>query len=257
MTILDQTLPSTAHPTEAFLPFAGMSRVPAHLSPLQLPAFLARLRQVVADQTSQRQFTRDTGWSLGTLNRTGWTFDAPREDPRPSVHSAGTAGYERLVAITFVDWATKNHWGEREDARLAPGTRVRFKRDFHALLDAARTEFIAVGKWRTGAIIREHGPSYLVCLDGYKREFPAGESEFEPIPVVCPPPASSPLVIGTRIRFLRLLGEDATGDHPALEYARRGETGEITGHGTQESYWAKTDHWPASFGLAPGEFEVL
>lgn len=67
---------------------------------------------------------------------------------------------------------------------------------------------------------------------------------------------SERLPIGTRIRFLRDLIEDADGDHPALLYAKRGELGTITGHGTPEGYWAKLGSWPNAFGASRDEFEV-
>lgn len=64
------------------------------------------------------------------------------------------------------------------------------------------------------------------------------------------------LEIGTRIRFNRTMTEPACGDHPALLYAYKGEAGTITGYGTKEGYWAKTDNHPAAFGAAPHEFDV-
>lgn len=66
-----------------------------------------------------------------------------------------------------------------------------------------------------------------------------------------------PLPVGTRIRFTKTLTEPACGDHPAFIYARKGELGEITGHGTREGYWAKWDRWPHPFGLSPAEFEPV
>ena len=65
------------------------------------------------------------------------------------------------------------------------------------------------------------------------------------------------LPVGTRIRFLHDLTEDACGDHPCLLYARRGGLGTITGHGTSEGYWVKWDDWPNAFGASADEFEVL
>jgi hypothetical protein len=65
------------------------------------------------------------------------------------------------------------------------------------------------------------------------------------------------LPIGTRIKFRKTLTEPACGDHPALLYAREGETGKITRHGAPEGYWVKTDNWPNAFGAAPWEFDVL
>lgn len=65
------------------------------------------------------------------------------------------------------------------------------------------------------------------------------------------------LPVGTRIRFTRTLTEDATGDHPAYIYARKGDEGEVTGHGTSEGYWVKWDKWPHAFGAGRDEFEPL
>ncbi len=69
--------------------------------------------------------------------------------------------------------------------------------------------------------------------------------------------AAEQLPTGTRIRFTRTLEADATEDHPPIVYAYEGELGQITGHGTKEGYWVKTDNWPNSFGAGPGEFEVV
>jgi hypothetical protein len=63
--------------------------------------------------------------------------------------------------------------------------------------------------------------------------------------------------VGTRIRFLKTLEEAPNEAHPWVMFACAGERGIITGHGTKEGYWARTDSWPAPFGLAPDEFEVL
>lgn len=65
------------------------------------------------------------------------------------------------------------------------------------------------------------------------------------------------LPVGTRIRFTQTLEERANEEHPDLTFAARGETGEITGHGTREGYWVKTDGWPHSFGASREEFEVI
>lgn len=65
------------------------------------------------------------------------------------------------------------------------------------------------------------------------------------------------LPVGTRIRFTRELTAPPCEDHPGFLYARRGDTGTITGHGTPEGYWAKTDGTYPPFGVAPGEFEVI
>ena len=68
---------------------------------------------------------------------------------------------------------------------------------------------------------------------------------------------SRPVPVGTRIRFTRDLECGPTGDHPAFIYARKGDLGRITGHGTREGYWATWDRWPTPFGLSPDEFEVV
>ena len=65
------------------------------------------------------------------------------------------------------------------------------------------------------------------------------------------------LPIGTRIRFVERLDAAANEDHPDIVYAKKGETGEIVGHGCKEGYWVKTDHWPARFGASREEFEPL
>lgn len=63
--------------------------------------------------------------------------------------------------------------------------------------------------------------------------------------------------VGTRIRFTKELATGATGDHPALSYASKGDLGEVTGHGCREGYWVKTDNWPTPFGASEDEFEVV
>ena len=60
------------------------------------------------------------------------------------------------------------------------------------------------------------------------------------------------LPVGTRVRFVKELGSDATGDHPALLYAEKGERGTVTGHGCSEGHWVRTDHTTASFGATYG-----
>lgn len=65
------------------------------------------------------------------------------------------------------------------------------------------------------------------------------------------------LPIGTRIRFVETLDAPASGDHPALIYATKGEMGEITGYGTREGYWVKTDSWPNPFGASIEEFTPI
>jgi len=56
------------------------------------------------------------------------------------------------------------------------------------------------------------------------------------------------LEIGTRIIFVKLLDSPATGDHPELVYAYKGDEGEVTGYNNFEGYWVKRDKWPAPFG---------
>ena len=65
------------------------------------------------------------------------------------------------------------------------------------------------------------------------------------------------LTVGTRIRFRRDLTEGPDEDHPAIIYARGGELGTITGHGTPEGYWVTWDGWPNRFGASEDEFEVV
>jgi hypothetical protein len=59
--------------------------------------------------------------------------------------------------------------------------------------------------------------------------------------------------VGTRIKFVKSLYGDATGDSPACVYAEKGEGGEVMGHGTREGHWVKTDSWPHAFGA---EYEI-
>ena len=61
------------------------------------------------------------------------------------------------------------------------------------------------------------------------------------------------LPIGTRIKFVKDLTGDATGEHPAYLYARKGDGGEVTGHGCWEGHWVKWDKWDAPFGAKLGE----
>lgn len=64
--------------------------------------------------------------------------------------------------------------------------------------------------------------------------------------------------VGTKIRFTRTLTSAANEEHPALEYAHHGETGEITEvGGCWEGYWVKTDGWPNPFGCENKDFEIL
>jgi len=66
------------------------------------------------------------------------------------------------------------------------------------------------------------------------------------------------LPVGTKIRFLQTLETGPTGDHPALLFARKGQTGEVTGHNDNEGHWVKTDDWATPFGATyKVEFEVI
>lgn len=67
---------------------------------------------------------------------------------------------------------------------------------------------------------------------------------------------AGPLEIGTRIRFNRDLTEPASGDHPALLYAYKGEAGTIIGYSAKEGYLVRADHHHAKFGAALHEFDV-
>ncbi len=67
------------------------------------------------------------------------------------------------------------------------------------------------------------------------------------------------LPVGTRIRFLRQLTEDACGDHPEFLLASKGELGTVVSNsGKFHRYSVIADHWPsASFGVDDGEFEAV
>lgn len=65
------------------------------------------------------------------------------------------------------------------------------------------------------------------------------------------------LPVGTRIRFTQTLVSGPDEDGPGNLYAREGDLGEITGHGTREGYWVKWDHWKNPFGASRDEFEPL
>lgn len=62
---------------------------------------------------------------------------------------------------------------------------------------------------------------------------------------------------GMRIRFLRDLTVGATGDHPPLVYAYKGDGGRITRvGGCWEGFWVKWDKWQsAAFGCEEKDFE--
>lgn len=61
------------------------------------------------------------------------------------------------------------------------------------------------------------------------------------------------LPIGTRIKFLKDLDRGPDEDSPACTYARKGDGGEVTGHGCWEGHWVKWDKWPKPFGAKLGE----
>jgi len=65
------------------------------------------------------------------------------------------------------------------------------------------------------------------------------------------------LEIGTKIKFTKDLYSHATDDCPAFDYARKGETGEVTGHDCREGHMVKTDNWDASFGAILNEEFVM
>ena len=60
------------------------------------------------------------------------------------------------------------------------------------------------------------------------------------------------LPVGTRIRFVKSLYGDATEDSPACVYAKMGDGGVVTGHGTPEGHWVEWDEWPHAFGAEHG-----
>lgn len=61
----------------------------------------------------------------------------------------------------------------------------------------------------------------------------------------------------TKIKFTKTLTEAASGDHPALLYAKEGETGIIGAGSSPEGYWAKVDGQPDWFGVREEEFEII
>ncbi len=60
------------------------------------------------------------------------------------------------------------------------------------------------------------------------------------------------LPVGARIRFIKSIYGDATGDYPACVYAEKGDGGVVTGHDTPEGHWVKWDKWPLAFGAEYG-----
>ncbi len=62
---------------------------------------------------------------------------------------------------------------------------------------------------------------------------------------------------GMRIKFRRDLTANATEEHPAFIYARKGEGGRITRvGGCWEGFWVKWDEWlSAAFGCQSKDFE--
>ena len=65
--------------------------------------------------------------------------------------------------------------------------------------------------------------------------------------------------VGTQIRFTKDLVGEPCGDHPAFDYARKGETGWITKPrgSCREGYWVKTDRNPEFGARFPDEFEII
>jgi len=68
---------------------------------------------------------------------------------------------------------------------------------------------------------------------------------------------SEVLKVGTRIEFKKTLSQGPCEDSPGLLFARKGEQGEITGHGCHEGYWVKRDNWPSPFGCERENFMVI
>lgn len=65
------------------------------------------------------------------------------------------------------------------------------------------------------------------------------------------------LPVGTRILFTKTLESGPDEFSPGNLYARKGDGGVITGHGTPEGYWVKWDGWEAPFGASRDEFDPL
>lgn len=61
----------------------------------------------------------------------------------------------------------------------------------------------------------------------------------------------------TKIKFIKTLFEEPSGDHPALLYAREGETGIIGSNTSSEGYWAQVDGFTNWFGIREDEFVRL
>lgn len=61
------------------------------------------------------------------------------------------------------------------------------------------------------------------------------------------------LPVGTRIRFLRDIFEDANGDHPTFTLSKKGEQGTVTKHGQYWDHYVTWDKWTsAAFGAEYG-----
>ena len=54
--------------------------------------------------------------------------------------------------------------------------------------------------------------------------------------------------VGTRIKFVKTLTEQASGDHPKLIYAEAGDLGYVVGYNDFEGYMVSWDKWPQPFG---------
>jgi hypothetical protein len=67
------------------------------------------------------------------------------------------------------------------------------------------------------------------------------------------------LKVGTRIRFIKTLTEDANEDRPPCVFAHKGDLGTIVEgqYKCKEGQWATVDSWPNPFGVNIDEFEIL
>ncbi len=67
-----------------------------------------------------------------------------------------------------------------------------------------------------------------------------------------------PIEVGDRIRFLKTLEDGPSEEHPAIVYATKGETGQVTKvGGCKEGFWVKTDRWDVPFGCESSDFDVI
>ena len=63
--------------------------------------------------------------------------------------------------------------------------------------------------------------------------------------------------VGTKVKFTKLLFDEACGDHPAILFARPNDTGVIHSHGKFNHYRCQADGYPAVFGVNSDELEKL